>query len=954
MGSVFEEDKAKQKKFKISLMLLLLNIVIFIVPASGFISTCGIIYSKATCVGRKLRAVPQDVPPNVTVLDLSSNVIFTIHASDFGNLPVLKQLDLNRNFLKHIDSCSFANLTSLTKLNLNRNHLHELEKHVFAGLSCLVELRINSNAIRHVEFTSFESMTRLSFLDLSHNKLKRITNVQLILQHLPNLKELLLKDNTLTTFNSYEMTNSSLALEALDLSQNSLSIFRLTADIFPNLTRFNIGGYSRKQQMTWDVKNMTFLSQVSSLDISGLQMTLEGMITLLQMVNSSLTILRMNSMKNRFTTLINIACTIPTMSKLQLKQDKLISVRTYLLKQCVNVKELDLANNRITKIDNDSFIALRSLRILSLSRNNLTSVPTAIRNLSILAELDLSTNKINKLRCDDFAGLTGLRKLSLYQNSIPYLEECVFKDLVQLQVLKLQNSQISQLTGAFRRYLPNLRQLHLNGNKLTHIKQGEFKGLQSLQNLSLVENQIQTLEDKSFIGLTNLTNLLLQQNSIRKINNLTFIGLINLRRLDLSYNHIKYKNSLAMPDPPFFELSKLKELFIRGQKSKGKASFPQNFLEGLINLLYFDAGNIQLASLHSHTFKYTPELQTLDISANELRNLLADLFYPIPNLKNIYISRTYLDSLDFFINANLTKLEVLQGKSNSYQVITKRQLRSLPSLVYMDVQGNNFYCDCDNEFFISWAKDNNQTQVYEAYNFTCNYPPSLTNTKLFDFDIQQCSVDIDFICFVSTTCTTLCFMVASFIYHFMRWHLVCTYYLFLAWLSDRKQKNKQAPNHYDAFISYNTHDEPWVIRELLPKLEGEQGWKLCLHHRDFEPGKPIIENISDAIYGSRKTICVISRRYLESEWCSREIQAASFRLFDEKKDVLILVFLEDIPTFRLSPFHRMRKVLKKKTYLSWPRATEHPELFWEKLRQALYTGEDFNEERLQLAVLDTL
>lgn len=35
-----------------------------------------------------------------------------------------------------------------------------------------------------------------------------------------------------------------------------------------------------------------------------------------------------------------------------------------------------------------------------------------------------------------------------------------------------------------------------------------------------------------------------------------------------------------------------------------------------------------------------------------------------------------------------------------------------------------------------------------------------------------------------------------------------------------------------------------------------------------------MENITDAIYGSRKTICVISRRYLESEWCSREIQVA--------------------------------------------------------------------------------
>ncbi|KAL7852623.1 hypothetical protein SRHO_G00184080 [Serrasalmus rhombeus] len=128
------------------------------------------------------------------------------------------------------------------------------------------------------------------------------------------------------------------------------------------------------------------------------------------------------------------------------------------------------------------------------------------------------------------------------------------------------------------------------------------------------------------------------------------------------------------------------------------------------------------------------------------------------------------------------------------------------------------------------------------------------------------------------------------------------------------------------------------MSELLPQLEGEQGWSLCLHHRDFQPGKPIIENIVDSIYGSRKTICVISHHYLESEWCSSEIQLASFRIFDEKKDILILVFLEDIPTHQLSPYHRMRRLVKKRTYLSWPKPGKDTQVFWQKLRVALETG----------------
>ena len=78
----------------------------------------------------------------------------------------------------------------------------------------------------------------------------------------------------------------------------------------------------------------------------------------------------------------------------------------------------------------------------------------------------------------------------------------------------------------------------------------------------------------------------------------------------------------------------------------------------------------------------------------------------------------------------------------------------------------------------------------------------------------------------------------------------------------------------------------------------------------------------------------------------------SFRLFDEQKDVLILVFLEDIPMQQLSPYYRMRRLLKRQTYLSWSRADAHPNLFWEKLRQALETQEHPMGEHILLTVED--
>ncbi|KAM6900584.1 toll-like receptor 22 [Xenentodon cancila] len=934
---ILEGDKTKSK---LSVIFFLVFTISFVIPVRGFLlESCRISYNTAICVKNKLKTIPQDVPPTVTGFDLSVNHLSRIQPSDFPHFELLKQLDLGYNNISQIDSGAFASLISLQKLNLNNNKLARLGENVFNGLHNLSELRITNNRIKEVASNSFESLTSLMFLDLSYNNLQKVSNLHLILQHLPRLQELVFKSNNLKTFNSWELTNSSLELRAFDLSKNPLKVFRVSADIFPNLTRFNLGSSSQKSPMMWDVRNKTFLSRVSRLDISELYMSLKDMKSLFEAVNSSLTVLKMNAMKHNLSAIVNMSCTIPTMSTLHFQRNNLKFISAFFFKLCVNVIELDLADNKIGFIFQNAFASLNSLRDLGLSRNKLSSVPSATKNLWTLSKLDLSTNNISSLECNDFASLTNLTELSLYQNSISALKECFFKDLVRLQVLRLQANQITKLDNTFKRILPNLKRLHLNENKLMTIEKFGFRGLQSLLNLSLHYNQIQGLHKDSFDGLTKLTDIQLMKNAITKqdINTGAFNVLTNLRRLDLRDNRIKYDTSEKLPYPPFSKLSRLEELTIPGQHYRGRSKLPMNFLQGLTNLLLFNARNIQLLSLHKDTFKYTTKLETLDISSNELELPHPQLFSPIQKLKSLYISRTTFQSLDFFIDANLTELEFLQARKNLYSVITKDVMMALPALVYLDFQGNSFTCDCGNGWFLDWVKTSNQTQVFDGYNFECNYPHEFKGEKLLNFDPGSCSVDIDFIFFISTTCLTICFMLVSFIYHFMRWQLVYAYYFFVAWLFDTKHKNKQAPNQYDAFISYNNQDEQWVIKELLPKLEGEQGWKLCLHHRDFEPGRSIIDNITDAIYGSRKTICVISHRYLESEWCSREVQAASFRLFDEQKDVLILVFLEEIPSYLLAPYHRMRKMLKKKTYLSWPKSREHPEVFWEKLRQALKT-----------------
>ena len=132
---------------------------------------------------------------------------------------------------------------------------------------------------------------------------------------------------------------------------------------------------------------------------------------------------------------------------------------------------------------------------------------------------------------------------------------------------------------------------------------------------------------------------------------------------------------------------------------------------------------------------------------------------------------------------------------------------------------------------------NKQTLVVDAHSYTCGIHLIIKQNRfLLDTDYHSCLVDHSFTCFISSSCVIVLTLLTSFTYHFLRLHLLYAYYLFLAFLYDAKERKRGSPQRYDAFISYNVHDELWVCREMLPVLEGEQGWRLCLHHRDFPPG----------------------------------------------------------------------------------------------------------------------
>uniref|UniRef100_A0A3Q1ESV2 Toll-like receptor 22 n=1 Tax=Acanthochromis polyacanthus TaxID=80966 RepID=A0A3Q1ESV2_9TELE len=842
-------------------------------PSLAFsLKNCTIFYSEnvnnvwVTCKDRELTIIPDDIPRNALSLDVSLNLFVQITRTDFRGLAKIKSLDVQRNVISHIDGGAFADLAELLILIMNDNKLTNITDNMFQGLSKLATLVLNSNQISFISPVAFQSLVSLKWVELGSNHLHQVTDIVPLLK-LPMIEILSLNYNKLTSFQSDDLPLNISNVRSLSLSLNPLTKFSITTDVFPYLQSLDVSGCSN---MEWKVENKTFLRSLTSLFFSGTYMSFDTYREMLQTADSLQKLVLLN-LKEWIDGLVDNACKIPSLRSLDVAVCQIETIDDNLLRSCSQLTELILSSNSLSEMSEHSLQSLTQLSLLQLHGNYLSKVPRALRGLSTLDVLDLSSNIISELDCLDFKNLTRLTEVNLNHNRISSLQGCVFENLNDLKVLNMGQNAIFTIQNAFKISLRRLESLNLHSSVLVKLKQGDFRNLSSLCFLDLEADTAIAMDYGIFDGLDHLQNLSLSVGSYQKD---FFRGLSHLEYLTL---HLTFawilQSSELNNEPPFSNLPNLKKLVLKVY-DKFTTHISPSLLSGLKSLEYLMTEKFFVRSVHPDTFKYTPQLKGLQIIHSDLLYLTPELFWPIPNLKALDLSDNELRSLDFLAQENLLALSWLKLSNNKLSIINETLLHSLPALTYLDLTGNPLTCECSNSGFNLWVLSSNQTQVVNGHQYTCAFPVSQQGTRFLEFDVHSCWIDASFLCFICCFSLIVFTLLTSFTYHFLRWHLTYAYYLFLAFLYDNKWRKKVANQRYDAFVSYNVNDEAWVCRELLPVLEGQQGWKLCLHHRDFEPGKPIVENITEAIYSSRKTICVISRSYLQSEWCSREIQMA--------------------------------------------------------------------------------
>lgn len=98
---------------------------------------------------------------------------------------------------------------------------------------------------------------------------------------------------------------------------------------------------------------------------------------------------------------------------------------------------------------------------------------------------------------------------------------------------------------------------------------------------------------------------------------------------------------------------------------------------------------------------------------------------------------------------------------------------------------------------------------------------------------------------------------------------------------------------YHAFIIYSTTESEWVNNVLLSTLQSN-GFRCCIHWKDFQPGSVFAQSIADSVHDSYKIIAVVSESFVQKGICEFEINHAITRLMNEGDDCLIIIKYDNV------------------------------------------------------------
>ena len=881
----------------------------------------------------------------ITFLGLGNNRLTSLPENLFNSaaLTDLKELDLEHNELGYLSSTQFAALENLHTLKLGYNNFTTFKPGLFRS-NPISDLHINNNKIELLpdDFLTGNISKTLKKLLIGSNKLKKIP--QCIFKKnaseaiFPELKELHLGRNNISKLPNELLSSTNWSLLSLiDLSFNQLEtlpqyIFHSSA-----LSRLEFLTFSHNRITVLEKELFTsiYLQNLTAIDFSYNNITDIPIETFHSHYLGKLQ--KINFGHNKISELavkLFGSPYLPNLNIIDFSYNQINSIPSGFLENH-RVCLLNLAKNKIsslgdiiTEVLGDASRQRSCKRKLNVSYNVLTVQQTNFIELMMTGHingyLDLSFNNISKFVAFPETHFVSFPEKPLDENWLNISGNQRFsvinlvKTALEIDLNEIDMSKRSYFTPKSIFHLHVLIQAfpyeyNCNCEMMKYIKLQKtphFKG-----SLAIYEDQ-----DKHhrFLKLYNILNKL----KCGSPNHLQGKYLSEVKEIELQCEHSKCTDNkkCTCTETPSNDTIKINCSDIQ---IKRMPLIKQNLSKLQI---YLDCNEIYKFPIADITFSVNVDL--LDLSYNFITNIPDAFFSHYPNITHLNLVGNHLTTLP-----------------------TAAEWNFISSLEVLEFRKNNFTCNCSGlqlKETLGWLNAKPGTTVTDLNQIKCSFPTAVKDKVIYNLSDSLFGCPFVNLVFIMalTLSLLLFFSVLMFITYFFRYYISLFLFIHFGWRFWYSYTEDETL--YDAFISYSSKDSDWVIDQLMNPLENlDPPYNLCLHERDFLIGVPICDNISKAIEGSKCTICVVSKNWLESDWCQFEFRVAHCLATVEKQIRLLVILKEEMPEDKIKG--DLKFYMKTFTYLDAANT-----LFWSRLLNDLPRpdGDNIREENKQLDVIE--
>lgn len=905
------------------------------------------------------------------VLDLSHNELTSewVNPATFKGLKRLVLLDISFNRVTKLEQNIFKDLTSLQILKIKENYIETVLENTFSELKNLHTLILSHNRLSTIEASTFQGLHGLSLLSLEYNRINRID--MKALKNCSSLQDLHLNGNKLLHVPDalYDVP----LLKTLDLGENHIS--NIDNASFRNM--FHMYGL-RLTENNIDVIHKGTFDRMKALQILNLS---HNKINKVEPGcfdnNTNIQAIRLDG--NYINDITGLFAKLPSLVWLNVSDNQLENFDYALIP--VGLQWLDIHANKIKELGNYFEIESQlSLSTFDASSNKLTEITgSAIPNSVEL--LYLNDNLISKVQSYTFFKKPNLTRVDLFGNKITTLDPNALRISAVPETKSLPEFYIGgnpyqcdcnldwlQKRNVNSRTQPKLMDLDSIYCKLLYNRGKTYVPL-----VEATPNQFLCKYETHCFALCHCCDFYACDCKMECPNGCTCYHDQGWTANVVDCSRAGYEN--ALPDQIPMDAT---QIYLDGNDLRELSSHA--FIgRKKLKILFLNNSNIEM--IHNRTFFGLKSLEILQLNHNNIRELNGFEFHGIENLQELYLQNNRINMIESQTFAHLQNLKTLRLDHNK---LIDMNVWFLPKQVEIRLSSNPWSCECDfvepfreyikmNELLV---KDRMKIRCMMQANGSLVLTPNNTNVigqdqilnkeklyrKIEGFIIYtsdqnvSCTgaIPIDnaingnltlkktilakapmegyvplLIATLGGFCSVIIITLLLFIFRQeMRVWFYSKFGIRLFYRTTDMDKNER-DKLFDAFISYSSKDEAFVVEELAPLLEsGDPAYKLCLHYRDFPVGAYIADTIVQAVESSRRTIMVLSENFIKSEWCRFEFKSAHHQVLRDRRKRLIVILLGEVPQKDLDP--DIRLYLKTNTYLQWG-----DKLFWEKLKFAL-------------------